>query len=222
MEQNVDDGAMRDVNGPRAISASASARDKARDRKRRFRAGQREASRLAAVAEALRMEAAAEAVSPRQVRIAVVDGDRWLRGPTVSVVDGIPRRVTGLDSEPTDALRLPRKLRDAADRLRADWVDVGSGVSAGVVDPTRVGGRGSGDGPHLALLRQVAARTRLDAALLYVGAFGPCVSRVVFDGIPVTRWALETGRTNEAARGWVVAALERVAAFYEAAASVSN
>jgi hypothetical protein len=77
------------------------------------------------------------------------------------------------------------------------------------------GGGQSGKPPgHDAMLAQIEARRRLEAAITYIGVFAPGVVRIAIDSIPVATWATEVGKAYPDACAWLEAGLSRLAAFY--------
>lgn len=215
-----------DAEKKRAERRARKSADRQRQRER-----QREQHRVASEAEAARIEIEAarkerldEDLAPAVMRNAVtrkidVDGEmveRMIVGPRVQIIDGRPVRAFGPMADPINRLRLKERQQKAALALQADWRDVGAGLGAGAMDYLRTTGGGGGAVPpgHEAMLGQIAARARLEGALTHLGAFTPAVVRVVLDGIPLSCWAVEAARTVEDARGWIVAALERLAGFY--------
>lgn len=208
-----------------------SIREAARLRKQRQRERQREAARLAAIAQAEKQEANDEHLAPSVMRNAVVskpvkkpDGTvlmeaAMLIGPRVQIVNGRAMRAdpiaTTKHPDITDA------HRRAARQLQLDWNDVGAGVGVGAVDYLRSGGSGTGEGGHTAMMAQVAARMRLEAATAFLGAFAPSIARVVLDGVPISVWVKEPDpfgtpeRTVAEGVAWIAAALTRLVAYYD-------
>lgn len=134
---------------------------------------------------------------------------RMIVGPRIEIIDGRPSRVDVLAG-----LKLTERRKSAGLLLRADWQEVGTGINASAVDYFRSGGGGSGLGGHATILSQIKTRARLDGAMTAAGAFAPLLARVVLDGVPLAVWACQAGRTIQAARGWLEAALDRVAAYF--------
>lgn len=196
-------------------------RERARLKKRAQRERRLEAARLRAIAEAERLEREAEAVedanevlAPRILREPIEARGRMLRGPLVEIVEG--RAVHGA-ALPQFSSRQNR----AARRLQLDWRDVGTGCGAPAVNYGASRGGGDGLGGHQAMLGQIKALARLEAALAFVGAFTPGIKRVVLDRIPIPEWASQTGRSPEDALAWLRAGLDRLSQFYFPPADVA-
>lgn len=144
-----------------------------------------------------------------------------LLGARVRIVDGRPVRAFGLTAEDDPVVKLARDSRaitqrhaEAARQLQLDWNDVGGGLGLGAVDYLRTGGGGGGGGLNEAMLAQAETRARLDGAIAHLGAYAPCVARIVLDCVPVYVWAGETGKTTLTAIAWLAAALGRLVTFY--------
>ena len=204
----------------------------ARERKRLAKQRERERKRnqaiIAAVALAESAEQLHESMAPVHVRRAVTVGSQtgdvgMLIGARVQIVNGRPVRAApiGTLSDPIadrgpKSLRLSSNARRAARELQRDWSDVGAGVTSGVANLMSDGHGGQSGKPpgHDAMLAQIEARRRLDAAVTYMGAFAPGVVRIVIDCIPVATWATEAGKDYGEARAWLEAGLSRLAGFY--------
>ena len=204
----------------------------ARERKRLAKQRERERKRnqaiIAAVALAELTEQRHEDMSPIHMRQPVAVGScgsntDLLIGARVQIVNGRPVRAApiGTLSDPIadrgpKSLRLSSNARRAARELQRDWSDVGAGVTSGVANLMSDGGGGKSGKPpgHDAMLAQIEARRRLEAAVIYMGAFAPGVVRIVIDCIPVATWATEAGKSYGEARAWLEAGLSRLAGFY--------
>lgn len=201
------------------------------DRRREQRERQRAARIQAALEAAERQEIIGEQLAPAAMRHAVRDASgHVLVGARVVIVDGRPVAAefgSGVEADPLVALaRKSRQITDAhvaaAKQLRSDWRLVGSGLGFGASDYLRSAGRGDGDGKHRAMLDQIEARGRLDGALTYVGAFAPCLARVVLDCVPLSAWAAAEKKSPSDAIAWVAAALTRLAAYYAPVVPVAS
>lgn len=188
-------------------------REKKRMDKQLERDRKRENARLRAIAEAKRIEDEAEELAPGILREALYAGDPekgapMIRGPMVEIIAG--RAVHGAANP-----RFTMRQNQAAHRLRLDWREVGTGCGVAAVDYERARGSGDGLGGHQAMLGQMKARARLEAALAFLGAFTPGIRRVVLDCVPIPVWADEAGKLPEDAVAWIRAALDRLSAFYD-------
>lgn len=203
-------------------------RERARERQRRHRERQTERARLAAIAEAEKLDKIVPAAQ-RLEHFAAPSGPpsgrrsgSLLTGPRVAVIDGRAVRMMPLECGEDPIVAFARKSKqitelhvEAARRLQLDWDEVGTGLNVGAIDYLRVGGGGSGgDGTNMAMMAQVAARLRLEAALTWLGAFAPAMARVVLDNVPINVWAAEEGKAPRDAVAWLVAGLDRLLMFY--------
>lgn len=206
------------------MSRTLAQRELAKLRKQRQRQRERERDRLAAEVQAAIYESIAEELAPRILRKPLWDGERMIVGARVVVENGRPVRALLLvEGSPADghtfltrnSPQFTARHRQAAHKLQQDWSDVGAGVGVGAMDYLKSGGRsGEGVGGHKAMLAQIDARRRLEAALAFMGAFAPGVMRVVLDCVPVNVWASDVGMTVSDATAWLVLALNRLALFY--------
>ena len=169
-----------------------------------------------------------ESMAPVHVRRAVTVGSQTgdvglLIGARVHIVNGRPVRAAPIGTigdivadRGRTSLKLSANARRAARELQHDWSDVGAGVTAGVANLMADGGGGQSGKPpgHDAMLAQIEARRRLEAAVTYMGAFAPGVVRIVIDSIPVATWATEAGKSYGDACAWIEAGLSRLAGFY--------
>jgi len=186
-------------------------------RNRERRAVRAEADRIAAVeAEQRRAEdreRRAEAIAPAFLRNpVVVPKGRMIVGPRIQINGS--RAVRGVEFPFAS-----RRARRAISMLRQDWADVGAGLTAGTANYVGITGGGSDapiSGKDSAMLAQIEMRARLDGAMTYVGAFAPCLARIVLDCIPVATWAIEQAIpiTPDAAMKHVLAAFNRLADWY--------
>jgi len=207
-------------------AAEIEARKRARREKKlvhkRLERERRAAAKLAreiAAAERARLEAieterAEELLAPAVLRGAIMARGTMLRGPVVRIVAGRPM----IGPEFSFA---PRRSRQAAACLRMDWQESGAGLNVGAVDYMRSAGIGGTGGAHASMVRQIATRARLDAALAHLGADAPIVSRLVFDCIPIPIWVGEQPEpvSPEAAIQIIRRVLARLADFYWPAAN---
>lgn len=210
---------------------TADEREKTRLRVQRHRDSQRETDLAAARLAADRAEAIGERAAPSVLREAIiVRGGYMLRGRRIDVVDGRAERTLaiGVDSDPIaklvrDSKSITERHKRAARLLQQDWQDAAEGVNAAPVDYERAGGGGGdGTGGHSAVLEQVVTRARLEGALAHLGAFTPCVVRVVLHCVPLGIWMFEENvrrgesdhLTPATALAWMVTALDRLAGFY--------
>jgi len=200
------------------------ARERKRLAKQRERERKRKQAVIAALALAERTEQNDEHLAPQNMRNAITsDNNRIILGARVRVVNGRPVRSApiGTLSDPIadrgpKSLTLSTPARRAARELQRDWSDVGAGLTSGVANLMSDGGGGKSGNPpgHDAMLAQIEARRRLEAAVTYMGVFTPCVVRIAIDSIPVATWAIETGKAYPDACAWLEAGLSRLAAFY--------
>lgn len=196
------------VDGVGVVTPDLTRREKKRMDKQLERERKREAARLRAIAEAKRIEDEAEALAPRVLREPVHIAGQMICGPMVEIIAG--RAVHGAANP-----RFTMRQNQAAHRLRLDWREVGTGCGVAAVDYERARGSGDGLGGHQAMLGQLKARARLEAALAFLGAFTPGIRRVVLDCVPIPVWADEAGKSPEDAVAWIRAALDRLSRFYD-------
>ncbi len=194
-------------------------REAARIRKQAQRTRQREAARLSAEAGARQIEQNEERLAPAIMRNAITSPDgHILVGPRVHIVNGRATRTDPVQHSKSPLITAEHKR--AARQLQLDWNEVGAGVGVGAVDYLRSGGGGDGTGGHVAMMGQVGARLRLEAAITHLGAFAPSIARVVLDCIPICAWVCEpdpfgTIRTIPEGIAWLASGLSRLAAFYD-------
>jgi uncharacterized protein DUF6456 len=171
-------------------------------------------------------EKRAELIAPSHVRHAVTDaGGRVVRGAMVIVDGGRVRRASVLDrlrshGEEREAKGLAslitaRRVK-AAERLQIDYSEVGAGIGVSASDYLRLSGsNGAGTDPHGGVRAQIDTRDRLDRALASLGSFTDIVVPVVLDGVDVRSWSQARGYDRQQAVGYLAAALERLAEFYD-------
>jgi len=203
---------------------ASDARERKRLAKQRERERKRKQAVIAALALAERIEQNDEHLAPKIVRNAITSANnRIILGARVRIVNGRPVRSApiGTLSDPiadrgAKSLQLSTPARRAARELQRDWSDVGAGLTSGVANLMSDGGGGKSGNPpgHDAMLAQIEARRRLEAAVTYMGVFTPGVVRIVIDCIPVATWAVEVGKPYPDACAWLEAGLSRAAAFY--------
>lgn len=199
-------------------------REAMRQAKRQQKAVERQRARLraemSAKAWADEQEKAAETLAPKVLRDPIVmPSGQMLVGPRVTVIGG---RAVRFDSITTilKYCRASEVQKLAIKLLLADWSDVGAGIGVGAVDWLRFGGgSGGADGANDAIDHQITARGRLEGALTFLGAFTGIVSRVVFDGIPLSAYAEEISteddpRTVDDAQALLRRAMSRLVMFY--------
>jgi hypothetical protein len=200
------------------------ARERKRLAKQRERERKRKQAVIAALALAERTEQNNEHLAPQNMRNAITSANnRIILGARVHIVNGRPVRSApiGTLSDPiadrgAKSLKLSTSARRAARELQRDWSDVGAGLTSGVANLMSDGHGGQSGKPpgHDAMLAQIEARRRLEAAITYMGAFTPGVVRIVIDCIPVATWATEVGKPYPDACAWLEAGLSRLAGFY--------
>jgi len=173
----------------------------------------------------LDLECKAELIAPKHIRKPVIDDSgRTVRGALVIVDGSRVRRASVLDrlrsyAEEREArgkssLITARRVK-AAERLQVDHAEVGAGIGVATSDYLRcTGGNGSAD-PHGAIGQQIATRERLLAALAWCGSFTDIITPIVLDGVDVRSWAEARGYDRQQAVGYLAAALERLACFYD-------
>lgn len=197
---------------------SAASRDATRARVEKFRAKRQHR----AVQAAQSLEQMDEALAPSIMRTAIIaSSGEVLRGPLVQIVNGVPRRATGLSGDAIGKAAGNRAVTldmlAAARLFQADHSEAGGGINASAVDySAATGGGGGGDGRHRGVLMQIAARGRLEGALTYMGALAPVVVRVVIDSVSPTAIADAAGIERETVQGMLIAGLVRLAQFYRA------
>ena len=193
-----------------------------KQRQQRKRELLRAAKAAAAVEAARRAELADEEIAPAVQRHGVVteDGEVY-RVPRVERLG-----LTFKRSNPVHHLvargTCTRAHERAADRLARAWEDGGRGVGRGAAP---YGERTSGTPQSGWISDQVLAqlgyqnrcRAEFAGAQTWLGALFPAVQAVVLDGIDLTAWTTLAGHPNaQVARGYLVAALDRLVEFYEA------
>jgi hypothetical protein len=206
---------------------------RARDRARKRR--QREARRLRASREAearaVRLERNDASGLPPEITCRAIIGPPGrdggaglvLRGPRIDIVGGHPvaasalERGDGLAALARKSGQITAPMLEAARQFQADYREVASGVTEGVSGYGAAGGGAARAEPGWGVIRMVAVRARFEAALAWAGAFTPCLLRVAGEAVPLAAWAREEGLDRDSAIGWLVAALRRLRAFYEAA-----
>lgn len=195
------------------------------ERKRIARAGKQAIAAERKRQADIDLESRAELIAPRHVRHAVTDQDgRVVRGALVIVDGGRVRRASVLDrlraygaereSRGLSSLITLRRVK-AAERLQIDHSEVGGGIGVATSDLLRCTGSNGGANPHAAIGQQIATRERLLAALAHCGTFTDIIVPIVLDGIDVRSWAESRGYDRQQAVGYLAAALERLACFYD-------
>lgn len=174
----------------------------------------------------LDLECRAELIAPRHMRQPVTDhSGRTVRGAMVIVDGARVRRANVLDrlrayaaereARGLSSLITARRVK-AAERLALDHAEVGAGVGVATSDYLRsMGSNGNAGNAHGAIGAQIATRERLLAALAWCGSFVDIIAPIVFDGIDVRSWANARGYDRQQAVGYLAAALERLACFYD-------
>ncbi len=206
-------------------SATFSNKIASSERKKVARARKSERERLLALAAAADQDRRAEQIAPRHARTSVVDGSgRVVRGALVVVDGAIVRRASVLDrlrtyGEEREARGLASMITsrrvDAATRLQVDHAEVGQGIGVAACDYSRQIGLGTADGSNTAVLRQIAARKRLEEAVVWLGSAMDIIAPVVLDGVDVRSWAEARRLDRQQAVGYLAAALERLAEYYD-------
>ena len=166
-----------------------------------------------------------EAISPAAQRNAVVDATgAILRGPRV-VPDGVTfirsnpiRRMYEIGKVKGDAALIRKPHWEAAERLQ--WARE-HGQHVGQV-PSSLGERVAGaivtgwisDTKLKALGYQTRMGWEFAGASVFLGALWPIVERIALDGADVATVAVETCRSSDVTRGYLVAALDRLVEYY--------
>lgn len=195
------------------------------ERKKVAKAQKLERRRVAEEHAAIERERKAEEIAPRHARQPVLDASgRTIRGSRIVVDGAIVRRANVLDrlraygqereAKGLASLITSRRV-DAATRLQVDYSEMGAGVNVAATDYARATGNGNPDGRHPALLRQIATRERLEAALSAVAPMADVVIPIVLQGVDVQSWATAHGYDRKQAIGYLAAGLELLAQFYD-------
>lgn len=197
-------------------------RTEARTSKRQKSAAMR---RAAEQERARKEEDRQEAISPAAQRNAVVDASgSVLRGSRV-VPDGITfirsnpiKRMYEIGKGKGDAALIRKPHWEAAERLQ--WARE-HGQHVGQV-PSSLGERVAGDVTTGYIsdtkLKALGYQTRMQrefaGALIFLGALWPIVARIALDGADVVTVSVETRRSPDVTRGYLVAALDRLVEYY--------
>lgn len=166
-----------------------------------------------------------EKISPAAQRNAVVDATgAVLRGPRV-VPDGVTfirsnpiRRMYEIGKGKGDAALIRKHHWETAERLQ--WARE-HGQHVGQV-PSSLGERVAGaittgwisDTKLKALGYQTRMGWEFAGASVFLGALWPIVERIALDGADVATVAVETCRSPDVTRGYLVAALDRLVEYY--------
>ena len=191
------------------------------ERARRLRELKRE-KRLKAEAEAAALaEIADEELAPGVQRRVITDaaGNAY-RMPTV-VRDGVTFKRASPISHLVNCGGATFAHGKAAERLARAWEDGGRGVgkaSGGYGERTATTPQTGyiSDVAIAAIAYQTRCRLEYAAAQTYCGGLFSALQRVALEGIDITAWGREKGWEQRVAKGYVVAALDRLVEFYAA------
>jgi hypothetical protein len=189
--------------------------------KQRARTNAKTAKALAAKQRAEQQEQKAEAIAPAAQRLGV----RTLSkdGKSIEVYAHPRLDRDGVTFKRSTRLPALSKAHEASvTRLIRSWEDGGESVTAAISSyGERVGSASATPGYMSDQLRsrigyQNRQRTEFEGAAAWMGALFPVVKFVILEGINIKVWAEQKNQNESVAKGYLIAALDRLTEFYAA------
>jgi hypothetical protein len=208
-----------------ATSPNLTRREQSRLRKQRQRDRQRALAAAAKQAQKERDEVRDEEQAPAVLRHPVVAPDgSVIRAPRL-VRDSVGfRHADPLTHIAVEVLggskQFTAEQYRAAKQLRDAWDSAGEGVNLGASDWGSIRGpRGTAPmtpAGHSDLVKQVEQRLEIEAAATFLGSLWTAVRDMMLMGMSVAAWAAKSGKAPDVAKGYLMAALDRLVEFYSA------